>query len=99
MVSSLARDIAPHDIALARPRLTALSDHARGLRGNQICERVAGDLYETMRPQQHLDLGLRAAAVKRQLIADCGVFAAGAGVLALRRRRGIVVLRAVDDDE
>ena len=62
------------------------------------------DIDEAMRAQQRFDLLARAAAEERQLVADCGVFGAGAGILlAARLRAGDTVAAvehgAVDDDE
>ena len=81
-----------------RRRLSRFA-HPLHMRRHEVLQRVAGDIRQAPRPQQRFDLLARPPAIERQPVADRRVFRAGAGVLALRRRRGVIVLRAVDDGE
>src|SRR5271170_1638617 len=69
-----ARHIAPDDVAVAPPRLEPFLDHALHLRLDQIGKRIAADVDEAMRTQDRFDVSARAAAEKRQPIADRGIF-------------------------
>src|SRR5580704_18915847 len=98
MRDNSARNLAPGHVAHARLALPALLDHAVGLCFDEIEHGVAADIYEAVRAEQSLDLLARAAAEKRQLIADLRVFGARPGILSLMRQESRVEL-PVDDGQ
>src|SRR5580704_2363006 len=98
MRDSSARNLAPGHVAHARLALPALLDHAVGLCFDEIEHGVAADIDEAVRAEQSLDLLARAAAEKRQPIADVCVLGAGAGILSLVGQKSLVEL-PVDDGE
>src|SRR5438874_11025041 len=77
------RLVAPDDVAAAHPHLKAFFGHALRLGLHQIRHRIAGDIDETVRPEQRLDLGPRPSAEKRQPVADAPIFRARPRILPL----------------
>src|SRR5262249_5308634 len=93
-----ARHVAPDEIALARLPLTAFYDHPLSLGLDQIEHRVAADADESSSLEQRFDLRARAAAEKRQPVADRRIFGAGPGILRRLYQKAWIEL-AVDHDE
>jgi hypothetical protein len=93
-----ARDVAPDDVAPARPPLPPFLDHALFLSRHEIEQGIAAHVHEAMRLQQRLDVLPRPAAEEGQLVADRRVLLARAGILR-RRWRGASIELPVHDDQ
>src|SRR6266436_5711988 len=93
-----ARQVAPDDVASARPALAALLDHPLRLGLDKIEQRIAVDADQAARLEQCFDLLRRPAAEERQPIADRRIFGTGTGILRrLHQKPGVEL--AIDDDE
>ena len=72
-VRNSARDVAPDDVATARPSLPPLVDHSLLLGRDEIEQRIAAHVHKAMRFQQRFDVLPRPAAEEWELIADRGL--------------------------
>jgi hypothetical protein len=77
---SLARYVAPDGRAPTDAPLELFLLHAPLFHGDEIEKRVAGDVDELMRREEHFDLLAWPAADKGEPVADRGVFGAPASV-------------------
>src|SRR5712691_9274414 len=91
-------DVAPDDVAAAWTPLSALFDHALLLGRHEIEQWIATHVHEAVRLQQRLDLLPRSAPEEWELVANCRVLLAAAGILR-GWRRGAGVELSVHDDE
>src|SRR5580704_11843354 len=98
MTQVLARHVAPDGVAPADAPLEPFLLHALLFRGDEIGERVAGDVDELMCREELFDRLAWPAADKGEPVADLGVFGAPASVVECFRRGANIGL-AVDYDE
>src|SRR5580704_15648851 len=86
MTQVLARHVAPDGVAPADAPLEPFLLHALLFRGDEIGERVAGDVDELMCREELFDRLAWPAADKGEPVADLGVFGAPASVVECFRR-------------
>src|SRR4030095_144959 len=89
--------IAPHDVAAAWSPPPPLAAHALLLGHHEIVQGIAVHVHETMLPEQRLDLLSRPAPEEWELVADCLVLRAHAGILPRRGRAAMDDLAVHDN--